>query len=153
MKQTIIPAILIVFLLATFCWAQPPRQGMGKMGPGVERSERPCCGMEGMKCGQDIPDLSDEQKAQIEKLQIEHMKSMQPLQNELAEKQAQLHTLTTAPEVSMSRINSLIEEIGKLKTEMMKIREKHHQDVRKVLNEKQRLFFDNHPGPQHRMDD
>ncbi len=108
---------------------------------------------QGMKCGKDIPDLTDEQKAQMEKLQVEHMKSMQPLQNELAEKQAQLHTLTTAAEVSMSRINSLIEEIGKLKTEMMKIREKHHQDVRKILNEKQRLFFDNQSGPRHGMDD
>jgi Spy/CpxP family protein refolding chaperone len=155
MKQTIVSTILIVFLLAAFCWAQPPRQEMCKMGQGVERPDRPdrsCCGMGEMKCGQNIPDLTDAQKAQLEKLQIEHMKSMQPLQNELAEKQAQLHTLTTAAEVSMSRINSLIEEIGKLKTEMVKVREKHHQDVRKMLDEKQRLFFDNQSGHRFGMD-
>ena len=156
MKQTIISTVLIVFLLATFCWAQPPKHEMGKMGPGVEQPERPCCGMgsrqQGMKWGKGIPDLTDEQKTQLEKLQVEHLKSMQPLKNELAEKQAQLHTLTTAADVSMSRINSLIEEIGKLKTEIMKVREKHHQDVRKMLNEKQRLFFDNQSGHRFEMD-
>ncbi len=146
MKRLIISTMLIVFFLATSSWAQQPKQEMGKMGPRIEREDRPCCGMgpnqQGMKGGMDIPDLTDEQKAQLEKLQIEYMKSMQPLRNELAEKQAQLHTQSTAPEINMSRLNGLIEEIGKLRTEIMKEKQKHHQAVRKILNEKQRLIFD-----------
>ena len=37
-----------------------------------------------------------------------------------------------------------IEDIGKIKTEMMKLREQHRQDIRKLLTDEQRVFFDAH---------
>lgn len=92
-----------------------------------------------------IPDLTDEQKEKIDKLRTEHLKKMLPLKNELGEKEAQMRTLTTAENVSMSKINSKIEEIGTLKIKMAKEREAHKQEIRKLLNEKQRLIFDTFP--------
>ncbi len=92
-----------------------------------------------------IPDLTEQQKEQIEELNIANMKTMLPLQNELHEKEAQLHTLSTSDNPSMNKINGLIDEIGTIKTKMMKQREDHRQKVRKLLNEKQRLFLDTNP--------
>jgi Spy/CpxP family protein refolding chaperone len=152
-----ISLLLLFFTLTAIGWAQTPRQEMGRMGAGIEQRDKPCCGrgpyQKGMMGEKGIPDLTEEQNAQLEKLQVEHMKNLQPLRNELAEKKAQLHTQTATAEVNMSRINGLIEEIGKLRTEIMKEREKHHQAVRKILNEKQRLFFDNRGGHRFGMDD
>jgi Spy/CpxP family protein refolding chaperone len=146
MQRIIYSTLLIFTLLVASSWAQPMKHEKGKMGPGCEGMQQGCG--EGpnhgqmMNCKADIPDLTDEQKAQLDKMQVEHMKIMQPMHNKMNEKQAVLHTLETADQADMPKINSLIEEMGKLRIEMMKERVKHHQDVRKILNEKQRLYFD-----------
>ncbi|UCF71686.1 MAG: periplasmic heavy metal sensor [candidate division WOR-3 bacterium] len=102
-----------------------------------------------------IPDITEQQKEQIKSLRVEHMKEMKPLRNQLAEKKARLNTLTTADKVDMSEVNKIIDEIGKMKTGIMKLKEQHRQDVRKLLTDDQRLFFDSHQpmhheGPQHK---
>ena len=149
MNKLMISVFAVVFILVAVSIAQPMKHGMDKMPPGCEQ-DKPCCEMGpkhmGMMKGMpEIPDLTDEQKGQLDKMQIEHMKAVQPLHNKLMEKQAELNSLATVEDVNMSKINVLIEEIGKIRTEIMKEREKHHQAVRKILNEKQRLFFDNRP--------
>jgi Spy/CpxP family protein refolding chaperone len=157
MNKLIVSFLLAIFFLASAVQAQPMTgPGKDKMAPKMERNQMGCC--MGAMCGHqdglpNIPDLTDEQKAKLEELKIEHMKIVQPLDNQLAEKQAQLHTLSTAAEVNMSKINSLIEDIGKLRTDIMKEKETHHQAVRKLLTEKQRLIFDSQPGFRHGMND
>jgi len=47
----------------------------------------------------------------------------------------------------MDSIYELIEEIGDMKTQMMKRQAALHQEVRKILADDQRIFFD--MGPQH----
>ncbi len=103
--------------------------------------------MEHMKM---IPDLSEKQMEQMKEMRVEHMKSMQPLHNQMAEKKARLRTLTTAEKVNMAEVNKMIDEIGSMQTKMMKLREQHRQEVRKMLTEEQRLFFDSH-GPMRGM--
>ena len=44
----------------------------------------------------------------------------------------------------MNAINKTIDEISVLKNTMMKKREAHKQEIRKILNDEQRLFFDAH---------
>lgn len=93
-----------------------------------------------------IPDLTDSQKDKMETLRLDHMKAMQPMHNEIGEKEARLRTLQTADKVNMSEINALIEDIGRMRTEMMKLRAAHHQEVRSLLTDEQRVFFDaRHP--------
>jgi Spy/CpxP family protein refolding chaperone len=148
MNRVMISTFAIIFFLAAVSLAQPMKHDMDKMPPGCAQNKT-CCGMGpqhmGMKGMPEIPDLTDEQKGQLDKLQVEHMKAVQPLRNKLMEKRAELHSLTTAEDVNMGKINALIEEIGKIRIEMMKEQQKHHQAVRKMLNEKQRLLFDNRP--------
>ena len=43
-------------------------------------------------------------------------------------------------------INKTIDEIGALQIQMMKEREAHHQQIRSILAEKQRVIFDSRGG-------
>jgi len=109
---------------------------------GMMQSEGSCMGCKMMG----LPDLTEEQKTKIEELHLAHAKAVKPLHNEVAEKMAKLNTLTSADNVDMKAVNSLIEEIGKIKTNLMKEMESHRQSVRKLLDEKQRLMFDKRHG-------
>jgi Spy/CpxP family protein refolding chaperone len=98
-----------------------------------------------------IPDLSDAQKEQMEKLRTEHLKTVLPLRNKMGELRAELRTLSTAESASINDINQKIDEIGNLKTQMMKEKAMHHQNIRSLLTEEQRVKFDAHQGPMGRQ--
>ena len=105
--------------------------------------------MERRKChGAPIPDLTEEQKEQIQNLRTEHMKTVLPLKNQLAEMQARLQTLSTAENADMSQIDRTIEEMGELRTLMMKEGAAHRQTIRKLLTDEQRVAFDSRPARQ-----
>lgn len=91
-----------------------------------------------------IPDLTDGQKEQIQALRLENQEAMLPIRNELNEKQAQLRTLTTGDNVDVDAAIALIEEIGTLQTEQMKLHLQHRMAVRGLLTEEQRIVFDTH---------
>jgi Spy/CpxP family protein refolding chaperone len=139
-KQIVLP-IAALLLIAGTAFAQPPEmhgKGEGKEGAHGRRiSEH-----KGM-----IPGLSEEQQEQIKALKTEHMKAMQPLRNQLGEKKARLRTLTTADKVNMAEINKVIDDIGKMQTQLMKLKEQHRQEIRKLLNDEQRVMFDAHHSP------
>jgi Spy/CpxP family protein refolding chaperone len=87
--------------------------------------------------------LSDDQKAQIHKLRISHLKDIQTLQNQIRENRAHYKTLMTSENPDMSAINKNIDEFGSFRNQLMKKQAAHIQDVRKILNDEQRLMFDN----------
>ena len=93
-----------------------------------------------------IPDITKEQKEQITKLHTALLKEIMPIQNVLREKMAKLHTLSTADKVDMKAINSLIDEMAKLRADIQKKRMKFVQDVRALLTDDQRVYFDQHSG-------
>jgi len=88
-------------------------------------------------------DLSDEQKEKIEKLHLDLQKETLPVRNKIREKNAQLNTLVTE-EAGQPKINTLIEEIGDLRTEFQKSRMNTHLKVRELLTDEQKVKFDNH---------
>ena len=98
--------------------------------------------------GHIIPDLTDSQKEKMKSLHVDHMQAIQPLQNEIGEMQARLRTLQTADKVNMSEIYEVIEDIGQIRNEMMKLQAAQHQEIRSLLTDEQRVFFDAH-RPQH----
>ncbi len=89
-----------------------------------------------------IPDLTDTQKEKIKAERTKQMKEMLPLRNELNEKQAHLKTISTAEKAEIGQINKTIDEIGAIKTTMMKKRAQHKQNIRVLLTEDQRVMFD-----------
>jgi Spy/CpxP family protein refolding chaperone len=98
----------------------------------------------GFQCN--IPDLSADQQKKIEDLSIGHQKKMLQLRNQIQEKEAALNTLRTADKAEMTAINKTIDEIGAIKTQIMKEREAHNQQVRSILTESQKVFFDTRGG-------
>lgn len=92
-----------------------------------------------------IPNLSKEQNEGIRKLQISLGKNILPIENEIREKDARLNTLTTLKDPDMKSIYALMDEIGALKIKIAKMQMAHDMDIRKILNDEQRLIFDKRP--------
>lgn len=92
-------------------------------------------------------ELTDEQEKKMDELQIAHLKKVTPIRNEMLEKQAKLNTLRSADKPDMKAIELLIDDISKNMASLSKEREKHIQDVRALLTDKQKVMFDSHtPG-------
>ena len=135
--------IALLHLNAPILTAQggPGRPGMGPMNPSLNKSQAAP-----ERSGMGIPNLSDEQKDQIKKLHLAHMKEVQPLRNEMMELKARFHTISTVENPDNNEINKNIDARTALMNKLMKSKASHHQAVRKLLNEEQKMFFDNRPN-------
>jgi len=89
-------------------------------------------------------ELTDEQKIKIDDLKLESSKENTQRKNQLREKEAQLTTLLTQDKIDQNKINSLIDDIGKLRTEGRKDRVNTDLKIRALLSEKQKIIFDQH---------
>ncbi len=96
--------------------------------------------------GSKIPDLTEEQEEKMKSFHLEFGQNVLPVKNEIKEKEANLVSLKTAKNVDMAAINSQIEAIGMLKVQLEKKHAELEQEIRKILNDEQRLFFDMHLG-------
>jgi Spy/CpxP family protein refolding chaperone len=67
---------------------------------------------------------------------------MTTYRNDMAIKRAELQKYETADKPDMTLINSTIEDIGKLNTEMLKKRVAHELAVRSLLTDEQKAAFD-----------
>ena len=132
MKRTGLKTAVILFavLLAFTSFEATAQRGYGQ-GAG-----------QGYYCN-NIPDLTADQKAKITDIRTTHLKKMQTYRNQLAEKRVKLQTLRTSDNVDMKAVDRIIDEMGKIRTEMQKDREQHFQNVRKILTADQRVYFDN----------
>jgi len=93
-----------------------------------------------------IPDLTETQKADIKKIQLNGKKEMLPITNSLAVKRAELQILRTAEKIDQKAIDTKVNEIGALRTQMMSLREQRIQKIRSVLTDNQKIVFDSHKG-------
>ncbi|MFC1729721.1 Spy/CpxP family protein refolding chaperone [candidate division KSB1 bacterium] len=91
-----------------------------------------------------LPDITEAQQKDLKNLHTKHLKIMMNSKNQLKEKQARLNTLSNADKADMNAINAAVDQVGTIKTQMMKERASFKQEVRKILNEEQRLIFDMH---------
>jgi len=107
----------------------PPGGGRGVMhqGPGGEG---------------DIPNLTDQQKEQIRKLEVALAEKTLPLRNELAEKETHLRSLMTARVPDRAAIDKSAEEIGNLRAELFRARLANELNVRDILTEEQKALHD-----------
>ncbi len=95
--------------------------------------------------GLNLPDLTEEQTEQIKALRTSMKKEMIKTQNEVGELNAKLRTLETADKPNMNKINSTIDQISVIKTDMAKKKAAHQQDIRSILTQEQRVVFDSRP--------
>lgn len=136
------PAIIAALFFAGQVAAQPVSiHGQGpRSGKANEKTLSP-----GNKCHQDALKLTDQQIEKMDALKLKTLKETQKLKNEIAEKQARLHTLSTADKADMNAINKTIDEISVLRAGIQKIHMAQRQEVRKLLSDDQRIIFDARP--------
>lgn len=87
--------------------------------------------------------LSDEQKEQIREIHLNGQKEMLPLKTQLQEAHAKLRTLTVADEYDEAEIQEVIGTISELNKTMLTTRVEHRQQIRELLDDDQRVKFDN----------
>ena len=129
--------VIVAALLLTLNLGVMAQQGNGRgYAPGWQK---------GNFC-ENIPDLTEDQQSQIQTLRTAHWKEMQKFRNDLGEKSARLQTLQTAENVNMNEMNNLIEEMGTVRTKKQKKAMAHRMDVRNLLTDDQRVYFDSRAG-------
>ncbi len=94
---------------------------------------------------QRIPDLTEDQQTKIEALRTGHLKEMTAYRNQMNEFRAKKHTLMTSDNGDMKEINSVIDQMTGVHNKMMKASAKHRQDVRNLLTDDQKVYFDARP--------
>lgn len=101
--------------------------------------------------GPHIPNLTEEQKEQMHSFKLELDKAALPIQNQVGEKEARLKTLATADSYNEKAVNNVIEEIGALKTELMKLKLANGQKIKSILTDEQVVAFNKQltQGPKH----
>lgn len=132
---------IIIALATTTSLAQHGRGGQGK-----------ACGQKaGHGQGQgkgcvyhNIPDLTDEQKLEIDKIKLEQKKEALEVHAEMDVKRAKLKTLLIADNPDKAEIDALIDEMNVTRTAMQKKHAETVIKIRKILTEEQRVHFDNH---------
>ena len=137
-------ALALSLLFGTAClnvMAQDEQENESRERPGKHWRSHRGAG-DGEARAFNIPGLTDEQKEEIKKVRLEARKETLPVRNEMKEKRARLNTLRTAEKADMNEIYKVVDDIGALQTQLMKNRENTRQQVRNLLNEEQRLFFD-----------
>ncbi|MEQ6120521.1 Spy/CpxP family protein refolding chaperone [Reichenbachiella sp. MALMAid0571] len=140
MKRSIVLLSALV-LIGTASIAQSPQ--MNKMGQRQKmmhaNSEKPD---RGERFAQAL-ELTDAQKTKIEEIHFAAMKSMKSVKNTIGEKEAKLKTLSSADNPDLKAITKVAEEIGDLRTKMFVSQVQTKQEVRALLDEKQKFKFDN----------
>lgn len=146
MKTTKIKLLMAFFIASVMVFATTGTyaqcQGQKQMGQQqgqqqvtTEKHGKGCCG---------IKDLTPEQEKQMEALHQKMMKELLPIKNQIAEKKAHLKTISTGDNVDLVAVNKTIDELYALKAEIEKKKQAFKQDVRKLLNDEQKLMFDMH---------
>lgn len=132
--------LAVALILSGITMAQnPQRQKMGQRQKMVEaRSEKPD---RGERFAQAL-ELTDEQKTKIEAIHFESMKASKTVKNNMREKEARLNTLSTADKPDNKAIEKVAKEIGDLRTEMFVNQVQTQQKIRALLDEKQKMKFD-----------
>lgn len=95
-----------------------------------------------------IPGIEQKQTEEIRKIRLGMIKDILGIRDQVMEKEAKLRTLTRSDQPDTKAIDRLIDEIAELQAKSRKRIENARQQIRALLNEEQKLWFDSHcQGP------
>jgi len=140
---TLFSTILMTGSLALAMPAMADEHGMGNMH-GMMHGDG--AGKYGMHhgAGNWKATLTAEQQQQVSKLKLDYKKKVLPIKARIRQAKIELALLITADKPDQKAIDKKIDEILKLKGEKMRAKARHKIEVRKILNEQQRVAFDLH---------
>ncbi|HNZ42606.1 MAG TPA: periplasmic heavy metal sensor [Bacteroidales bacterium] len=133
----IVVAIAMVFA-STNTYSQCNKQQTASKAQQVANQDEQagCMNRQGMM------NLTPEQEKQMDAIHQKHMKEVLPLKNLIAEKKAHLVTISSGDNVDLVAVNKTIDEMYALKADIAKKQAAMKQEVRKILNDDQKLIFD-----------
>jgi Spy/CpxP family protein refolding chaperone len=123
-------------LVAVAAYAQEAPKEPKAPAPVVEKREFRWVGRPG------LPDLTEDQQKQIDKLKLDLEKAVLPLETQLGVKAAELKALVVADNPNAGAVNAKLDDIGALRTQIHKKRVANRLEVRKLLTPEQRVAFD-----------
>lgn len=88
--------------------------------------------------------LTDEQRTELAKLKLNHMKGMAPLKAKMKGIKVDLAMLVSNDKPDTNAINKKIDDLTKLKNDKMKAKYQYIAAKRKVLTAEQQVLFDMH---------
>lgn len=135
--KTILSPIFIALLF--FGSLQVQAQNRNYNGPRNGNS-----GFERQDCR--IPDLSDEQEAQMTELRNTHFAQVKNLRAELDVLRAEKRKLMIADSPDAKAIDAKIDAMSEIQTQMQKLQVAHHLAVRNLLTAEQKVYYDMHHG-------
>ncbi|MCX6245296.1 MAG: periplasmic heavy metal sensor [Bacteroidetes bacterium] len=94
-----------------------------------------------------IPDLTNDQKQQLKKLDLKNLEAMNPIRNQMREKKVHLMSLLSTQPMNMKEAESVADEIGKIQASILKQQIRHDQEIRGILTHDQQVIFDSKPKP------
>ncbi len=133
-SMLMLAGIVFISTFTTPVLAQGPGRGPG---PGNE------------DCLARVPGITEEQHQAIDELRTAHIRKAELIRAEIGEKNARLNTLNLAEETDTKAIDKTIDEISKLRGDLMKEREAHKRNIKALLTDEQKVYFDARPdkGP------
>jgi Spy/CpxP family protein refolding chaperone len=140
MKKIAVLAMAIMLMSGTSLFAQNGRN-YSKQGNFYNEGNNIC---------NRIPDLTEDQQVKIEALRVNHLKERTALRNQTNELRAKKQTLMTSDNADMKEINSVIDQMTELQNKKLKESAQHRQNVRNLLTDDQKVYFDSRPGRGHR---
>ncbi len=138
-KIALLSGIILMFVSVMF--AQPHTGGQQGKEANTE-AVAPDCGPG--HCLNMLPGLTEDQKKQIMAKGMAFHKELALIDAQIDEKKAHLKVLEIAEAPDMAAIGKTIDEMMVLKGDIMKKKIAHHQEIRKMLNDEQKMIFDQH---------
>ncbi len=139
---TLITVVVLGVLITLPVSAQGPHhegEGSFERGPGKQA------------CLACIPDMTAELLEEIQSMREEHREEMEGIHEKLFEAKTAFHELLREPEPDLSAVRRAKERLDDLGTEMLIAHLEMRREIRGMLTDEQRVFFDemqmHHPGP------
>lgn len=126
-KNTFIIALIASLMVATGLWAQRPEKPMQPKHPRMAAL-----------------DLSEEQQAKIQELELKLEKEIMPLRSQLPGIEANLKQELVADQFNQTKVKSLIEQKAKIESEIELKQVLHQRAIRDLLTPEQQKKFDLH---------
>lgn len=115
-----------------------PRHGQAPMAPrhGMKMKQGERSGMRKMMAAK--LELTDEQKAKMEKLRTDFQLSMVDQQAKVRKGQIQLRQLMRDDKAAVTAVEAQIDQMARLRAESAKMRFRHHAEMQSILTDKQK---------------
>ncbi|MFO8066795.1 MAG: Spy/CpxP family protein refolding chaperone [Bacteroidales bacterium] len=100
-----------------------------------------------------IPDLTEEQTEAIQQLRTERLKKSTEHRDKMDVLRARKKALLRSDNPDMGEVDKIIDEMSELRNQQLKYSARHRQQVRELLTDEQKVYFDAHsPKNKRRMD-